>query len=90
MYPDTGLNCILLHSVFCVFNLYILLLTMQGACAMQDSVQWRMMHKEEVPLCYVYKCPIEIVWTTPPNLPTLDTHDECVKKKSQTLHSMCF
>lgn len=33
MYPDIGLNCILLLTIFCVFNLDILSLTMQGACA---------------------------------------------------------
>lgn len=56
MYPDIGLNCILLLTVFCVFNLYIFSLTMQGSCAINRTVHfvWRIMHADDVPLCCVY------------------------------------
>lgn len=37
MYTDIGLNCILLLTVFRVFNLYISSLTMQGAFPIEGN-----------------------------------------------------
>lgn len=60
MYPDIGLNCILLLTVFCVFNLYVLSLTMQGACAIEENsslcVEDNACRTSAVVLC-IYKCP---------------------------------
>jgi len=37
MYPDVGLNCILLLTVFLCFNSSLLSFAMQGACAIEDG-----------------------------------------------------
>lgn len=90
MYPDIGLNCILLLSVFCVFNLYILSLTMQGSCAIKGTVHfvWRIMHADDVPLCCVYiKMSMEIVQTTLRNLPVLFSHRHTVNVSKRVMDS---
>lgn len=83
-----------LLSVFCVFNLYILSLSMQGACAIEVHFVWRIMHAEQVLLCFVYinVCGDSSDNTMKPYTTVItQAHSERVwKSHGRNTHTMCF